>query len=144
MTQAKSGDKVKVHYTGKLSNGRVFDSTVDREPLQFTLGEGKIISGFEQAVIGMNPGESKNVCISSDQAYGPHRKDLVAEINRSEFPASLTPKVGQQLQFYQPNGQTLRVIVTEVNESTVTLDGNHPLAGEELTFNIKLLEIVSS
>jgi peptidylprolyl isomerase len=141
MAQAKKGDTVKVHYTGKLDDGSVFDTSADREPLQFTIGEGQIIPDFEQAVVGMNPGDSKTVQIPSDRAYGPHREEMVMEVDRNEFPADLEPKVDQRLQVSQQDGQTFAVTVTAVSETKVTLDGNHPLAGKDLTFDIQLSEI---
>lgn len=141
MVQAKSGDTVKIHYTGRLEDGTVFDSSANREPLEFTLNGGQVIPGFEQAVLGMSPGESKTEKIPMDQAYGPHRSEMVLEVNREQMPPELQPEVGQQLQVQQPDGQTIPVFVTEVTDSTVTLDANHPLAGEDLTFDIELVEI---
>lgn len=142
MVQAQRGDTVQVHYTGKLEDGTVFDTSTNRDPLQFTIGEGQIIPGFEQAVVGMNPGESKTVTIPMDQAYGPHREEMVLEVDRKQFPEHLNPEVGQQLQVRQQNGQTMIVTVVEVSETNVTLDANHPLAGEDLTFDIHLVGIV--
>ena len=141
MVQAKPGDTVKIHYTGKLDDGTVFDSSVNREPLEFTLSGGQVIPGFDEAVLGMSPGESKTQKIPMDQAYGPHRDEMVLEISRQQIPPDLEPEVGQQLQVQQENGQTIPVFVTEVTESKVTLDANHPLAGEDLTFDIQLVEI---
>jgi FKBP-type peptidyl-prolyl cis-trans isomerase 2 len=141
MAQAKPGDTVKIHYTGRLEDGTVFDSSANREPLEFTLDGGQVIPGFEQAVVGMTPGESKTEKIPMDQAYGPHRPEMVLEVSRQQMPPELQPEVGQQLQVQQPDGQTIPVFVTEVTESTVTLDANHPLAGEDLTFDIELVEI---
>jgi len=142
MAQAQNGDTVRVHYTGKVKDGTVFDSSINRDPLEFTLGEGLLIPGFEQAVLGMSPGESKTVEVPADQAYGPHRKEMVVEIDRREFPPHFHPEVGQQLQIPRPDGRVTRLIVTEVSEETVTLDANHPLAGQDLIFDIQLLEIV--
>lgn len=142
MVQAQRGDTVQVHYTGKLEDGTVFDTSTNRDPLQFTIGEGQIIPGFEQAVVGMNPGESKTVTIPMDQAYGPHREEMVLEVDRKQFPEHLNPEVGQQLQVRQQNGQTMIVTVVEVSDTNVTLDANHPLAGENLTFDIHLVGIV--
>lgn len=142
MTQAKLGDTVKVHYTGKLDDGTVFDSSVDRDPLEFTIGSGMIIPGFEQAVVGMTPGDSKTELIPTDQAYGPHQEDMVVVVDRQQMPTEIEPEVGQQLQIQQPTGQVIPVVVTEVSGSAVTLDANHPLAGEDLTFDIELVEIV--
>lgn len=142
MAQAKNGDTVKVHYTGKLDDGTVFDTSNNREPLQFTIGEGQLIPDFEQAVVGMNPGESKTIQIPSENAYGPHHEEMVMEVDRSQFPADLEPKVDQRLQVRQQDGQEFAVTVTDVTEAKVTLDGNHPLAGKDLTFDIQLTEIV--
>jgi FKBP-type peptidyl-prolyl cis-trans isomerase 2 len=142
MVQAKNGDTVTVHYTGKLEDGTVFDSSVNRDPLQFTLGEDLLIPGFEQAVLGMSAGESKTAKVSADQAYGPHREEMVVEIDRQEFPPHFQPEVGQQLQIPQSDGRTTQLIVTDVSEQKVTLDANHPLAGRDLIFDIQLLEIV--
>ena len=142
MAQAKNGDTVTVHYTGKLEDGTVFDSSVNRDPVRFTLGEGLLIPGFEQAVLGMSPGESKTAEVSADQAYGLHREEMVVEIDRQEFPPHFQPEVGQQLSIPQSDDRTIRLIVTAVSEQKVTLDANHPLAGRDLTFDIQLLEIV--
>ena len=142
MAQAKNGDTVKVHYTGKLEDGTVFDTSTKRDPLQFTISEGRLIPGFEQAVVGMNLGESKTTKISADKAYGPHREEMVLEVERNQFPEHLKPKVGEQLQIRQADGQTMVVMVTDISESSVTLDANHPLAGKDLTFDIQLIEIV--
>ncbi|HEY9601416.1 MAG TPA: peptidylprolyl isomerase [Allocoleopsis sp.] len=142
MVQAKPGDTVKIHYTGKLDDGTVFDSSAEREPLEFTLSGGQVIPGFEQAVVGMAPGESKTEKIPMEQAYGPYRQEMVIQVNREQLPPDLDPEVGLQLQIQQPNGQAIPVLVTEVTNSKVTLDANHPLAGEDLTFDIELVEIV--
>ncbi len=139
--QAKSGDKVQVHYTGKLEDGSVFDTSQGREPLEFTLGEGQVIPGFEKAVEGMTPGESKTTQIPAEEAYGPRRSEMIMEIDRNQFPSNIQPEVGQQLQVRQPNGEGFAVTITEVNDNTVTLDTNHPLAGQDLTFDIQLVEI---
>lgn len=142
MAQVKHGDMVKVHYTGKLSDGTVFDTSLGREPLQFEIGASRLIPAFEQAVVGMTPGESKTANIPAEEAYGPHRADMVVVVERNNLPAHIEPEVGQQLQSVQEDGQTIRLIVTEVTDSSVTLDTNHPLAGQDLTFEIQLLEIV--
>lgn len=142
MAQAKNGDCVKIHYTGKLEDDTVFDSSVNRAPLQFTLGEGKIIPGFEKAIIGMNPGESKTVKIPYDEAYGPHRPELIAEIERSRFPEDMKLEVGREIKLRQPNGRVVAVKIINITEAKVTLDANHPLAGKELSFDIKLVDIV--
>jgi peptidylprolyl isomerase len=142
MAQAQKGDVVKVHYTGKLDDGTVFDSSKDREPLEFQLGEDRLIPGFESAVAGMNAGESKTVKIAANEAYGPHRSEMVLVVNRTDLPEDIDPEVGQRLSMLGPDGQELGVRVTDASEQTVTLDGNHPLAGEDLTFDIRLVEIV--
>jgi peptidylprolyl isomerase len=141
MAQAKHGDTVKVHYTGKLEDGTVFDTSTEREPLEFTIGEGNIIPGFEKAVVGMDPGQSKTEVIPTEQAYGPYQEEMVVTIDRKQMPAEIAPEIGQQLHIQQPNGQVLPVIITDVSDATVTLDANHPLAGENLTFDIQLVEI---
>lgn len=142
MTQVKTGDTVKVHYTGKLEDGTVFDSSANREPLEFSVGSGGIIPGFESAVMGMSPGESKTASIPPDQAYGSHNPERVVVVERQQIPADIPLAVGQQLQIGQPNGQAIPVLVTDVSDSKVTLDANHPLAGENLIFDIELVEIV--
>lgn len=142
MTQAKNGDTVKVHYTGKLKNGEVFDKSSESDPLQFKIGDGQIIPGLEEAVIGMEQGETRKTEIPADEAYGPRDEEKVVEIERSRFPDNLEPEVNQKLQVQQENGQQLIVTVTDVAEKTVTLDMNHPLAGEDLVFEIKLVNIV--
>lgn len=142
MAEAKNGDTVKVHYTGKFEDGTVFDSTEGREPVQFTLGGGQLISGFEKALIGMNPGESKTSDIPQDEAYGPRNEEMKQVVERGQLPSDLTPQVGMQLQVNTPEGQTLIVTIAEVTDSHVTLDANHPLAGKDLSFDIQLVEIV--
>jgi peptidylprolyl isomerase len=141
MAQAKYGDTVKVHYTGKLDDGTIFDSSIHRDPLQFTIGDGHIIPGFEQAVVGMHPGESRTTVIPADEAYGPYHEEMVLIIDRNLLPADMKPTIGMQLQMSQANGQRVVVMITDVSESSVTLDANHPLAGEDLTFDIQLIEI---
>lgn len=141
MAQAKKGDTVKVHYTGSLESGTVFDSSANRDPLQFTIGKGEVIPGFEQAVEGMDAGESKTEKIPADQAYGPYIKDMVVEVDRKQMPPDIQPEVGQQLQVRRDDGNIIPVILTAVSESKVTLDANHPLAGRTLVFQIELLEI---
>ncbi|MGB8646588.1 MAG: peptidylprolyl isomerase [Anaerolineae bacterium] len=144
MGLAKNGDLVKVHYTGKLNDGTVFDSSVGREPLEFTLGEGQVIPGFESAVEGMNTGENKTTQIPSEEAYGPHYPEMVLVVPRNQFPLDVDPKVGDQLQLRQPDGQSFVVNVTETTPEAVTLDANHPLAGKDLNFDIQLVEITSA
>lgn len=142
MTQAKTGDTIKLNYTGKLDDGSVFDTTENRDPLQFVLGEDRLIKGFEAAVVGMNPGDTKTVQLEPEQAYGPRRDEMVLDINRSNLPEDMQPQVGQKLQL-QPKegGQPVDSTITRVSETDVTVDANHPLAGRPLTFEIELLEV---
>ena len=141
MDKAKNGDTVKVHYTGTLEDGSTFDTSLKREPLEFTLGEGGIIPGFEEAVKGMQVGQSKTVTIPVEEAYGQHRDDLLLVIQRDQLPEGMDPDIGQQLQMKQTDGRTTVVIVIDVSETTITIDANHPLAGKDLTFEIELVEI---
>ncbi len=142
MTQAKQDDTVRIHYTGKLADGTVFDTSLNRHPLQFTIGKGQVIAGFEQAVIGMNTGESRTATIPVDQAYGPRREDRIVTVERGTLPPDLNPEVGQRLEMTQMDDQTLLVTVTAVSDTTLTLDANHPLAGKDLTFDLQLIGIV--
>jgi FKBP-type peptidyl-prolyl cis-trans isomerase 2 len=142
MEQAKQGDTVKVHYTGKLENGTVFDTSRNRHPLQFTIGRGQVITGFEQAVVGMNTGESKTTTVPVDQAYGPRRQDMIITMERSQLPPDLNPNIGQRLELTQMDDQKVLVTVTGITTTTLTLDANHPLAGKSLTFDIELFGIV--
>lgn len=142
MTKVKDGDTVKVHYTGKLKDGTIFDSSVAREPLMFQMGAGQLIQGFEQAVMGMEPGDSKTINLAPDEAYGPYLDDLIQEIGCEELPQGFQPETGMVLQFRQPDGQTTLATVIEVSESKMKIDGNHPLAGKDLTFEIELVEII--
>jgi peptidylprolyl isomerase len=141
MAQAKKGNQVKVHYAGRLHDGTEFDASPENAPLEFKLGSGEVIAGFDEAIEGMNAGEKKTVTLSPDQAYGPHREELVAEIERKDIPSDLTLEIGNQLEVTQENGHPFVVKITGLTEKTVTLDANHPLAGLELIFDIELLEI---
>lgn len=140
MRRAHSGDTVSVHYTGTLADGSVFDSSRGRDPLQFTVGEGRVIPGFDAAVAGMAVGEEKKVTIPADQAYGPHRPELMVEVDRAQFPADLRPEIGQQLQLSR-GGQVFVVTVRDLSDGSVLLDGNHPLAGQDLTFALELVGV---
>ncbi|MBU0520305.1 peptidylprolyl isomerase [bacterium] len=140
MAAAKNGDQVKVHYVGKLQDGTIFDSSENRDPLQFKLGEKEVIPGFEEAVVGMEAGEKKTVTIPEDEAYGPQLEDLVATFDRDQFPGDVELELGQQLEIPREDGQKLLVRVSELSEDAVTLDANHPLAGQDLTFEIELVE----
>jgi len=141
MSQAKSGDKVQVHYTGKLDDGTQFDSSEGREPLQFDVGGGQVIPGFDKAVEGMTVGDTKSVRIPADEAYGSRHEQLVQEVPRSALPDDIEPVVGMRLQTPGPDGQPIQLVVTAVGEESITVDGNHPLAGEALNFDIELVEI---
>jgi len=142
MTQAKSGDTVRIHYTGTLDDGTEFDSSAGRDPLEFALGGGQVIPGFDSAVDGMTVGESKSVTIPEDQAYGARHDQLVQQVPRTALPEEIEVAVGMQLQSSSPEGQVMNLVVTEVEAETITVDGNHPLAGQALTFAIELVEIV--
>ena len=141
---AKQGDTVKVHYTGKFDSGEVFDSSQGREPVQFTIGKGEVIPGFEQAVIGMEVGDEKTIHILAAQAYGERSEDLVQEIPRDMFAKDMELKAGQGLQIKTKDGKAMLVVIKAISDDTVTLDGNHPLAGKDLNFDIKLVEIVQA
>lgn len=141
---AKSGDTVKVDYTGKLSDGTVFDTSTGKTPLQFTLGANQVIPGFEKAVTGMKVGESKTVTIPAADAYGPYRDDLLIVVDRTRLPQDMVPQVGQKLQATQADGTVVVYPIVKVDDTTVTLDTNNPLAGKDLTFEIKLLEITAN
>ena len=143
MSQAKSGDTVKIHYKGTLDDGSQFDSSEDRDPLEFELGSGQVIPGFDTAVEGMTVGESKNVRLEPEDAYGPRHDQLVQEVERNVLPDDLDPKEGMALQSQSPEGQVMQLMVTAVTETTVTLDANHPLAGQALSFDIELVDIAS-
>ncbi len=144
MAQAKSGDTVKVHYTGKLDDGTVFDSSLDRDPLEFVLGSGMVIQGFENAIEGMSEGESKEVTIPSGEAYGDYRDDMCIEVQKAQIPENINPEVGQLLQLRTEDGGATTVTVTSITDEMVTLDANHPLAGRDLTFDLKLVEIAQA
>lgn len=141
MKTAEKGDKVKVHYTGTLDDGTVFDSSKERDPLEFSLGEGRLIPGFEAAVLGMSAGQVKTVKIEAAKAYGLRRDELVTKIERSKFPESIAPEPGACLNLRQADGGVLDVVITEVSDDMVTLDGNHPLAGKDLTFELEVIEV---
>jgi len=141
MAQAKHGDTVKVHYTGRLNEEAIFDSSEGREPLEFKIGGKQVIPGFENAVIGMSIDESKTFTIPSEEAYGPYREDMVIDVPHSQFPPNIQPQIGQQLNLKQDDGEIITVTVSHISESGISLDANHPLAGKDLTFDIKLTEI---
>ena len=141
MQQVKRGDKVNVHYHGKLTDGSTFDSSAGREPLAFTAGSGQVIMGFDNAVIGMNIGEKKTVNIPVLEAYGERNDDMVMEYPITEFPADMAPEVGMELQMGDNAGNVFPVVITEINGDTVILDANHPLAGQDLVFEIEIMSI---
>lgn len=141
MTQAKSGDTVRIHYTGTLDDGTEFDSSAGRDPLEFVLGGGQVIPGFDGAVDGMAVGESKTVTIPPDQAYGARHEQLVQQISSDALPEDMKPEVGMRLQSQGPEGQAMNLVIAEVEDGTITVDANHPLAGQALTFAIELVEI---
>ncbi|SHI35494.1 FKBP-type peptidyl-prolyl cis-trans isomerase [Pseudozobellia thermophila] len=143
MSQVKNNDTVKVHYTGKLADGQVFDSSVERgEPIQFTLGQGQLIPGFEKGLIDMKVNEKKTVKIPMNEAYGETNEQLIQEVPKSQLPDDIEPKVGMGLVTQTPNGQEINLVVKEVNEASIVVDGNHPLAGKDLIFDLEVVEIV--
>ncbi len=142
MAQAKLGDTVKVHYTGKLKDGVPFDSSMGGDPLEIKLGSSRFIPGFEEAIVGMSPGETKTVKIPPEKAYGRYREDRVIKMDKKDLPEDVVPQEGMTLEVCTPNDIVIPVQVTEVTDSTVTLDANHPLVEQTLTFEIKLVEIV--
>jgi len=144
MAQAKMGDTVKVHYSGKLDTGVLFDTSEGSDPLQFELGSGRLISGFEEAVIGMSPGESKTVNIPPEKGYGKYREDRVIKIDKKDLPEDIVPAEGMTLEVCASNGVMVPVQITGIEGNTITLDANHPLSEQTLTFEIKLVEIVKS
>jgi len=141
MQQVKKGDTVKVHYHGKLTNGTTFDSSEGREPLEFEVGSGMVIQGFDDGVTGMVIGDKKTIHIPADQAYGQKEEHMIMEYPRDRFPADMVPEVGMQLNMSNGSGQNFPVVITEVREAVVVLDANHPLAGEDLIFDLELVSI---
>ena len=142
MSEAKKGDKVQVHYTGKLKDGTQFDSSKGREPLEFEVGSQQVIKGFEEAVVGLEEGQSKTVEIPATDAYGPKVDEMVLRVEKEKLPEDFKPEMGQQLQLPQENGQNVIVTVTDITDEHIELDANHPLAGQDLTFDIELVKIV--
>ena len=140
MPQAKQGDVVAIHYKGQLDDGSVFDSSEGREPLEFQIGANQVIPGFEAAVLGLDLGQSRTTRIEPDQAYGPRRDEMLITVGKERFPEGMDIESGQEFQLDGGSGD-MPVVVTEVTETTVTLDGNHPLAGEELHFDVEVLEV---
>lgn len=144
MQQVKSGDKVKVHYHGRLTTGETFDSSAGRDPLEFEVGSGMVIKGFDDGVMGMKVGEKKTVNIPADQAYGEKNPEMMIEFPRSQFPPEIDLQVGTQLMMSNASGQQFPVSIAEIKDDVVILDANHHLAGEELIFDLELVEIVGS
>ncbi len=143
MAQAKVGDVVRVHYKGYFDDGTVFDTSRNAEPFEFTLGNEMVIPGFENAILGMEVGDVRTVEISPEEGYGERREDLVIEIDKNQVPPEIQPEVGMMLQLQSGQGEAIPVMVSAIGETTITLDGNHPLAGKKLNFEIELVEIVS-
>jgi peptidylprolyl isomerase len=139
--QAKKGDKVKVHYHGRLTDGTTFDSSQGRQPLEFEVGSGMVIQGFDEGVTGMTVGDKKTISIPPEEAYGPRQEEMVIEFPIINFPPDIKPEVGMTLQMHGENGQELPVVITAINEESITLDANHPLAGQELVFDLELVDI---
>jgi peptidylprolyl isomerase len=144
MAQAKTGDKVKVHYHGKLTSGETFDSSTGREPLEFEVGSGMVIKGFDEGVTGMEEGEKKTINIPVEQAYGPRREDMLLDIPKDKFPQDLDLEIGMPLMMSDGAGHQHQVIVSEIKETSIILDANHPLAGQDLIFDLELVEIVGN
>ncbi len=141
MSQVKENDTVKVHYTGKLSNGQVFDSSLEREPLEITLGQGMLIPGFEKGMINMKVNEKKTINIPVAEAYGDIQKELFHEVKKDQLPLDMTPEVGMGLVSQKPDGTEVQFRVAEVHEEHIIIDANHPLAGQDLIFELELIEI---
>jgi len=141
MTPATSGSTVAFHYTGTLPDGSVFDSSEGRDPLSFTMGQGQIIPGLEAAVDGMSEGEEKTVTVAASDAYGERDPNAMQQIPRDQIPENIPTEIGTQLQMQAPNGQAIPVVVAEADETSVTLDANHPLAGKDLTFAVKIVSV---
>ena len=141
MAVAKAGDRVRVHYTGRFDDGTVFDSSEGGEPLEFTVGDGQMIPGFDTAVTGMELGATQTVTIAASDGYGDRSDDMVIEVERTQLPPDMNPEVGEQLMMQQPGGSPFQVLVVGTTESSITFDANHPLAGQDLTFEIALVSI---
>jgi len=141
MSKAEKGTKVKVHYTGTLTDETVFDSSREREPLEFTVGAGQMIEGFDQAVQGMSVGENKKITVPSEKAYGPKKDEAMITVSKTQLPEGLTPKEGMQLEATQQDGRKQMLVIAEVKDEDVVLDANHPLAGKDLIFDIELVEV---
>ena len=141
MSQVKENNIVKVNYTGKLSTGQIFDSSEGKEPIEFTLGQGQLIPGFEKGLIDMRLNEKKTITIAKEEAYGEINKDLIQEVKKTELPQDMEPAVGMGLVSKSPDGQEMNLMVVEVKEESIVIDGNHPLAGKDLIFDLEVIEI---
>lgn len=144
MIQVKENATVKVHYTGKLPDGQVFDSSLGKEPIEFTLGQGRLILGFEKGLIDMKLNEKKTITIHADQAYGAVRDDLIQEVPKTELPQDIIPEVGMGLVSKSSDGKEMNLMVAEVKKESIVLDGNHPLAGKDLTFDLEVVDITDA
>ncbi|MGK9476910.1 FKBP-type peptidyl-prolyl cis-trans isomerase [Melioribacter sp. OK-6-Me] len=141
MSIAKTGDKVKVHYTGTLNDGTQFDSSFGNEPLEFTIGEGALLGKFEEAVVGLEPGQTVDINIPADEAYGQRREDLIIKVNNSNLPPNLNPEVGMKLHMQTDDNQIIPLTIVDVLEDGIVVDANHELAGQDLNFHIELVSI---
>ena len=141
MSQVKQNDTVKVHYTGKLADGQVFDSSLEREPIEFTMGQGQLIPGFEKGLLDMKVNEKKTINIPSEEAYGEPREELIQEVDKSQLPEEIKPEPGMGLVSKSPDGREMNLVVTEVKDNSIVVDGNHPLAGKDLVFDLEVVEI---
>lgn len=142
MTQAQVGDKVKVHYEGFLEDGSTFDSSFDKEPLELTIGSERVIPGFESAIVGMSEGETKSISVAPEEGFGAYRNDLLVNVEKNQLPSNIDPQLGMMLQVRSDEDNIRYFTIADITEDTVTLDGNHPLAGKEISFTIQLLEIL--
>lgn len=142
MAEAKKGDTVKVHYTGTLDDGSIFDSSEKSGPIEFVVGDGALIPAFEDAMIGMNTGESKTIRINAEDAYGPFYPDMLIELDKSALPGDVEPQVDMMLEMEDEDGLSRLVRIIELSDGAVTIDANHPLAGKDLTFMVELAEIL--
>ena len=141
MSQVKKDDTVRVHYTGKLTDGQIFDSSLEREPIEFTMGQGQLIPGFEKGLLDMKVNEKKTINIPAEEAYGEPRQELIQEVEKSQLPEEIKPEPGMGLVSKSPDGREMNLVVTEVKEDTIVVDGNHPLAGKDLVFDLEVVEI---
>ena len=141
MSQAIKGDTIKVHYTGRLADGSIFDSSKDREPLEVTLGAGSVIAGFDKGLTGMALGETKTINIPAEDAYGQIRQDMIAEVDKKDIPSEIKPEVGQELELTQEDNNIINVTISKIEDDKITIDANHPLAGKELIFDLEMVEI---